>query len=130
MDWKKAIGFGVIIWFLTSFLIFFSVEVTYYGLFFPVTTAIISMLIPYLAAKAIEPANVKIALSYGAVWAIIRVVLDGTVMTWIEPRIFSFFPLSNIIIWSVWLGYALTLLIPITTIKKNGGAPAAPTGTV
>lgn len=114
MNWKKAIGFGVLIWVLmfaiVSAFIAFNV---YQGVLMGIVTAIIAGVIAFILAGYVKPSSLGIALAYGFIWVVVGVILDGVITMQFNPEIFGS--------WSLWLGYFLVLLAPALRVKKSPG---------
>lgn len=113
MDWKKAIGFGALLW-----LILFAVASLFVGfkvmetLWARVVIVVISGALAYVLAGKIKPTKAAVALQYSGVWVVTGLVLDAIITTRFAPAVFQD--------WSLWLGYALVLLIPLAQVKKAG----------
>jgi hypothetical protein len=116
IDWKKAIGFGVVIWVLMFVIVSIFIAFNVYGnAVAKVVAACLAGAISYFLAAKIKPADIKIALTYGVIWVIVGVILDAVISTRFNALIFS----SK----GLWLGYLLVLLAPLFTVKKGSGAP-------
>lgn len=118
IDWKKAVGFGAVIWILMFVIISIFIAFNIFGnAVAKVIIAIIAGAISYFLATKIKPADVKMALAYGVIWVIMGVILDALITVRFNALIFS----SK----GLWLGYLLVLLAPLLTVKKGSGAPAS-----
>jgi hypothetical protein len=119
MNWKKAIGFGVLLWVLmfviVSIFIGFKVQES---LWLEIGFAIISGVISFILAGYVKPKSYGLALAYGVSWFVIAVILDAIVTMRFNPAIFTS--------WSLWLGYLLVLLAPLLTVKKVSGVSMPP----
>jgi len=111
IDWKKAVGFGALGWVLMFVIVSALIALGVYGLsMMPIVTALIAGVISFILAGYIKPKNNNIALTYGATWVVVGVILDMIVTTKFNAQIFSS--------WSLWLGYALVVLAPVLKVKK------------
>ncbi len=109
MDWKKAIGFGVLIWVL-MFAIVSAVLNTYQETLWMKTVIIlVAGLIAWFLAKKVKPGSMGSALGYGFVWVIIGLILDYFITMRFNAEIFQ--------LWSLWAGYGLIFLAPLLRIK-------------
>jgi hypothetical protein len=117
INWKKAIGFGVLLWVLmfvivSIFVAFKIVDLTGMN----IVIAIIAGLISLILAGYVKPDKASTALSYGLSWVVIGIILDAVVTLRFNPAIFTD--------WSLWLGYVLVLLAPVSKVKKAGQSSA------
>ena len=118
IDWKKAIGFGAVIWVLMFVIVSIFVAFNIYGnAVMKVVIAVIAGAISYFLAIKLKPADIKMALTYGVLWVIVGVILDAVITMRFNALIFS----SK----GLWLGYLLVLLAPLLTVKKGSGAPSS-----
>ncbi|KKT01264.1 MAG: hypothetical protein UW07_C0039G0009 [Candidatus Nomurabacteria bacterium GW2011_GWF2_43_8] len=112
MNWKKALGFGVLIWIvifvLASAFMAYGLES---GTLFNVLLTILCLISIYIVARYIAPASYGIALQYGLAFAVIGIVLDYLITAKFAPYIFS----------SVyyWVGYVLSVFVPLLAVKKT-----------
>lgn len=112
MNWKKAIGFGVILWVLMFTIVSFFIAFDIYKFaWMQITTAIISGVIAFVLAGYVKPKKIVSALNYGLVWVAVGLILDAIVTMKFNTAIFASWPL--------WLGYALVLVAPIIRVKKK-----------
>ena len=110
MNWKKAIGFGILIWLIMFALV--SATLGWYDmLWFKIVLAIIAGIISLILAGYVKPSSMGKALAYGLVWVIIGVILDLIITMRFNGGIFSE--------WTLWLGYVLVLLAPALRVKKS-----------
>ncbi len=111
MNWKKAIGFGVLLWIImfvvVSVLVGFDV---YKYLWVQVVAAIIAGVVSLVLAGYVKPHKAGLALGYGLTWVIVGIILDLIITTRFDPTVFSS--------WILWLGYALVLLAPLLKVRK------------
>ncbi len=123
IDWKKAIGFGAVIWVLMFVIVSIFVAFNIYGnAAMKVVIACLAGAISYFLAMKLKPVDIKIALTYGVLWVIVGVILDAVITMRFNALIFS----SK----GLWLGYLLVLLAPLFAVKKGSGAPSsAPSST-
>jgi len=114
MNWKKAIGFGVLLWVLMFVIVsaFIGFKVPE-SMWLNIGYAIISGVISFVLAGYAKPKSLGMALGYGVSWVVVGVILDAIVTMRFNPEIFM--------AWELWLGYGLVLLAPLLRVKK---APA------
>lgn len=118
MNWKKAIGFGVLLWILMFVIVSAFIAFNIYQLkWMQIVTAIIAGVIAFLLAGSAKPNKVIIALGFGFCWVVIGVILDAVITMRFNAEIFNS--------WSLWLGYALILLVPLLRVKKGEVSKAA-----
>lgn len=118
IDWKKTIGFGVIIWVLMFVIVSIFVAFNIYGnAVMKVVIACLAGAISYFLAMKLKPADIKMALTYSVLWVIVGVILDAVITMRFNALIFS----SK----GLWLSYLLVLLAPLLTVKKGSGAPTS-----
>jgi hypothetical protein len=111
MNWKKAIGFGVLLWVLMFVIvsIFIAFDIYRFSVM-EIITAVIGGIISFILAGYIRPSKIGKALVYGLIFVIISVILDAIVTMRFNPAIFNS--------WTMWLSYALVLLAPALRAKK------------
>lgn len=122
MNWKKAIGFGIVIWILMFVIASIFIGFKIYGsVVMNIITALIAGVLSFLFAGKIKPKSAGLALGYGITWLIVGYLLDLIITSRFNANILSS--------WSLWLGYVLILLAPLLTIKKGStvSTPPAPT---
>lgn len=118
MDWKKTIGFGLMLWALMFVVVSVFIAFNIFdNSIAKVIIAVIAGAISYSLAKKLKPADIKTALTNSAIWVIVGVILDALISTRFNAMIFQ----SK----GLWLGYLLVLLAPILVVKKKGGAPTS-----
>lgn len=112
MNWKKAIGFGALLWVLMFVIIsaFIGFKVPE-SVWLSVGFAIISGVISFVLAGYVKPKSYGMALSYGVSWLVVGVILDAIVTMRFNPAIFT--------AWTLWLGYGLAVLAPLLRVKKS-----------
>ncbi len=116
MNWKKAIGFGALLWVLMFVIVSAFIGFKIYDyVWMEVVTAAIAGVISYILAGYVKPKSFGTALCYGASWLVVGVILDAIVTMRFNPAIFT--------AWTLWLGYGLVVLAPLLRVKK---APAMP----
>jgi len=114
MNWKKALGFGTLIWIIMFIMI--SVFVAYglmsgnLSMTLGVAVTIISLIVAYFATRNLAPKSYGLALVYGLVFAAVGIVLDFLISQKFAPDMFS----------SVfyWLSYFLLIIVPMLAVKK------------
>ncbi len=111
MNWKKAIGFGLLFWVIMFVVISIFIGFKIYdNALMKVISALIAGLISFILAGYVKPRKISLALSYGITWVIIGVILDAIITMRFNNQIF----LSK----GLWLGYLLVLLAPLLRVKK------------
>ena len=117
INWKKAVGFGALVWAVMFVVISILVGygVTTSGgpmpLTLSITLTVLSLILVYFAARYIAPANSKIAMQYGLVFAVVGIILDLIISRMFVPDIFS-----SVI---YWIGYVLIVFTPMLVVKKH-----------
>jgi len=115
MNWKKAIGYGLLFWVIMYVVVsIFIVFNIYNNAFMKLVSAIIAGIISFVLAGYVKPTKAGVALSYGLTWVIIGLILDAAITRQSNNQIF----LSK----GLWLGYLLVLLAPLLRIKKTAAA--------
>lgn len=111
MDLKKTLGFGVALWVLmfvvVSALMAFGVYQQQWGK--ALTVAIVAVVVYTLAGYA-KPRKAMEALTLGASWVVIGILLDFFVTAKFNAAIFEYRTL--------WVGYVITFLLPLARTKK------------
>ncbi len=114
MNWKKALGFGALIWVIMFITISALVG---YGLstdaMFTIVVTIISLVVAYLAARNLAPNGYGLAILYGLIFAVVGIVLDFLISQRFAPDMFSSA--------YYWLSYLLIVLVPLLAVKKVPG---------
>ncbi|MFA5412988.1 MAG: hypothetical protein WC348_00375 [Patescibacteria group bacterium] len=112
MNWKKAIGFGALLWGLM-----FIIVCIFIGFKVPESTwlnvgyAIVAGIISFVLAGYVKPKSYGMALGYGVSWLVVGVILDAIITTRFNPAIFT--------AWTLWLGYGLAVLAVLLRVKKE-----------
>jgi len=121
MNWKKAIGFGALLWVLmfviVSVFIGFKVPDS---LWLNIGFAVISAVISFILAGYAKPKSFGMALGYGLSWLAVGVILDFIVTMRFNSEIFT--------AWTLWLGYGLVVLAPLLRVKKAPAMMPPPMG--
>lgn len=111
MNWKKAIGFGILLWVLMFVIVSIFIAFKIYEFrWIRILTAVIAGITSFLLAGLAKPTKIGWALLYGLIWVIICVILDVLVTMRFNPAIFA--------ARSLWLGYVLVLFVPLLKVKK------------
>jgi len=114
MNWKKALGFGALIWVIMFIVISALVG---YGLsdnaMFTMAVTVISLVVAYLAARNLAPGSQAKAIQYGLIFAVVGIVLDFLISQRFAPDMFSSA--------YYWLSYVLIVLVPLLAVKKVTG---------
>ena len=112
MNWKRGIGFAVLLWVIMFVLVSILIAFKWYdgtGLM-PWIVAVLGGAGALILAGYLRPANAGAAIGYGITFVIISVLLDWLVTTRFNAEIFRSVPL--------WVSYALGLLAPLLRIRK------------
>lgn len=103
MNWKKAIGLGLLMWVIMFAVVSLLMAI---GLaqfaYLWVISAIIAAILGYILARWAKPKSLALGLGYGIIWIIIGVILDAIVTRYFNPNILAD--------WTLWFGYAMFLL--------------------
>ncbi len=119
MNWKKAIGFGALIWVLMFVIVSIFIGFKIYDyLWIEILIAVIGGIISFILAGYVKPKSYGIALAYGASWVVIGILLDIIVTMRFNSAIF--------LSWTLWLGYGLGLIAPLLRVKKTPTMTAPP----
>lgn len=119
MNWKKAIGLGILLWVLMFVIVSILIAFKLYEFrLVRILIAVIAGLISLFLAGMLKPGKVGLALAYGFIWVVIGVILDAIVTMRFNPAIFS--------AKTLWLGYLLILLAPLLKVKKTSEMPKPP----
>ena len=111
MNWKKAIGFGVLFWVLMFAIISVFVGFKIYDYWWlKLLGAIIAGVISFVLAGYLKLEKYQTALLYGIIWVVIGLILDAIVSRRFNAAIFTQVDL--------WLGYVLVFLAPCLRVKK------------
>jgi hypothetical protein len=111
MNWKKAIGFGALLWIIMFVIVSAFVGFKIYDfLWLQIATAIIGGVISFVLAGYVKPDKFSLALSYGLCWVVVGVILDAVITMRFNAEIFS--------TWTLWLSYFLMLIAPTLRLKK------------
>jgi len=111
MDYKKLVGFGVLIWLVafavaSAFVAYNAIETLLAKVTVPVAVGIAA----FFAGKNLKLKELKEAVKYSGAWVVIGVLLD---IVFTVP----FTGWGIFTQWNVWLSYLLVLAIPPLTIK-------------
>lgn len=112
MNWKMAIGFGLLLWVImfaiaSVFVAFNMIARTWVGILLIIVSGVAVFV---LAGKA-RPASTAVALAYGLSWVIVGVALDAIITRRFNPGIFNE--------WSIWVGNLVVLLVPLLRVGKG-----------
>src|SRR3989338_5673848 len=112
MNWKKAVFYGLALWVLMFVIISIFVAFKIYeNVVMQVIGALIGGGISYFFVRKIGASSMVNALTYGALFIIIGLILDFAVTKRFNDQIFG--------MWSLWLGYGLVFLTPLAAVKKS-----------
>ena len=113
-SWAKAFGYGIGIW-LVMFIVT-AVVVSGMGIALGtglgVSLAILAGVVAYLFALGTNSATSGQALGYGAMFAVIGIVLDALISARFQGNLFG--------LWEYYLGYALILFAPWLEYETQG----------
>jgi hypothetical protein len=118
MNWLKAIGYGIILFavmFLLGSIVMFGLKVS--GLGMSLIMLVSSIIVVWLLARQYKVNNLNLGIQVGLVWLVVDVLLEYFVIV----QIFNQGDASKLYSWSVFLGYALIVVIPAlvgATAKK------------
>lgn len=119
MNWKKAIGFGILFWIVMFVVVSIFIAFNIYQFsWMQIVTAVIAGVVSLILASKVKPASLGLALAYGLVWVVCGLILDLLVTARFNAAIFSS--------WTLWLGYVLVLLAPALQVKKTLPPPPPP----
>ena len=111
LNWKKGIGFGVLIWAVMFIVI--SILVGYkmpQDRLFTFIVAFVSMIAVYFCTKSISPKSYIEAIIYGLIFVIVGLILDYFISIRFAPYIFSSI--------SYWLSYLLIVVVSMLPVAK------------
>lgn len=109
MNWKNALGFGVALWILMFVIVSVLIAFKLYPVY-PILAALFAGVVSYVLSGYARPKNNSEALTFGATWVVVGVVLDALITTRFSAGIFG--------MWTLWLGYALVLFAPLLKVRK------------
>lgn len=111
MNWKKAVGFGVLIWLIM--FAFVSATLSFYEKYTWMNwvTIAVSGIVAYVLAGYLKLTSVKKALTYAGVWVVVGVALDALITMRFDPGIFR----SG----SLWTGYAIMVLAVVFRAMRS-----------
>lgn len=112
MNYKKLIGYGLLIW-VVAYLIA-CVFVAYKasdGLLAKVVILVAVIVAALFAGRKVKPNSVTNALKYSVSWLVIALLMDCLLtVPFTGWQIFAS--------WDMWVGYAIVALAPLVSIKK------------
>lgn len=110
MNYTKAIGYGLLIWVVMFAVV--SAFLPYYNqAWMKVVLVVVVALISYACATRLRLKSYAAAIDYGVVWVLVAVLLEVLVTQRFNPLIFTE--------WSLWVGYAATLIAPSLTVRSH-----------
>ena len=113
-SWAKAFGYGIAIWmiiFIVAAILAVGFGVTL-GVGMWISLAVLAGIISYLFATGTNAATSGQALGYGAMFAVIGIVLDALISARFQSNLFG--------LWEYYLGYALILFAPWVEYELQG----------
>jgi len=112
MNWKKGIGYGVLIWAIMFIVICILIgfKISLDSTFMNLVVTLISAIAVLIITGYVAPKNVGQALSYGLLWAVVGIILDFIISARFAPGMFkeAYY----------WLSYLLIVILPLLRIKK------------
>ena len=108
-NWKKALGYGALIWVIMFAVASALVQVPPVAM--TVVIIVVSVALAYVFAGKVGPLTVARAFAYGGVWALVGIILDFFITTQFAPTIFSQ--------WVYWVDYALIVLAVVARSKAR-----------
>lgn len=114
LNWKKTLGYGIVIWavifiFVTILIAFGVREETFIRW---LITQIVVIITAMTLAKKLSLTKTTTALSTGLIWVVISLILDLLITSYFTTM--AFFNS-----WEIWVSYAIMLLVPVFTVKKE-----------
>jgi hypothetical protein len=116
MNFKKALGFGVLIWIVMFVVV--SIFVAYKmvasgggSTIFSILMIILTLVLTYVVARYVAPKSHMDAIKYGLIFAVVGIVLDFLISQRFAPGMFSSV--------SYWVNYILMVFVPMLAVKKN-----------
>ena len=124
MNWKKALGFGVLVWIIMFVVI--SILVAYQivpaggePMVASLAMMVLSLVLVYLFVRLyVAPKSAKEAIWYGVVFAVVGIILDFVISQRFAPGMFA-----SVV---YWLSYLLMIFVPILAVKKMPVVEPAP----
>ena len=113
MDWKKALGFGFVVWIVMFVLayILMAAGLVSGSAAFGVTLGVLCLVAVFVVAKYLAPSSGAIAIQYGLAFAVVGIILDYLVTTRFAPDVFSSM--------YYWVTYVLIVFVPMLAVKKS-----------
>jgi len=113
MNYKKLIGFGILIWIIafgiaSAFVAFNAINSLIAKLIVPVVIGIVA----FFAGKNLKLKNIIETLKYSASWVIIGIILDALITV-------QFTGWEIFMQLDVWFGYFLVLVAPIIATRLS-----------
>ena len=115
INWKKALGFGALIWIIMfvviSALVAYGAPSGGLSMTWNVVVTVISLAVAYLCARNVAPKSYSVALGYGLVFAAVGIILDFLISQRFAPGMFSSM--------AYWVSYILLVFVPLLAVKKT-----------
>jgi len=124
LNWKKALGFGVLVWIIMfvviSTLVAYQVVPSGGGsTMMSIAMVVVSLVIVYLFAQFfVAPKSPTEAMQYGLVFAVVGIILDLLVSQRFAPGMFA-----SVV---YWVNYILMIFVPLLVVKKMPAVEPAP----
>ena len=113
LNWKKGIGFGVLLWIIVFVIIciFVAYKIPTESSLAQIIFILLSAIVVFILTGFVKPVNTLEAVKYGLVWVVAGIILDLLISQRFAPGMFS----------SVyyWIRYALVVVVPILRVKKS-----------
>lgn len=109
MNWLKAIGFGIALFainFVIGSILMFGLKLS--GISFSIVMLIAAIIVLWLLANQYKIKNLNDGIQVGLVWLVVNALLEYIVIV----LIFNGGDASKLYSWSVFLGYALVVIVP------------------
>ncbi|MDD4995611.1 MAG: hypothetical protein PHW53_04075 [Patescibacteria group bacterium] len=120
MSWKKAIGYGLLMWVImfAAVSLLMAIGLAEFAYLW-IITALIAGAVGFLLAKYVKVKSIGLGLGYAAVWVIIGVILDAVVTRYFNPNILGD--------WTLWVGYGVFVVgVILGSIAKKSVPPMTP----
>jgi len=100
MDWKKAIGFGLLMWMIMFAVVsaLMAVGLAEWSWLW-IITAIIAGVVGFALAKWVKPKAISLGIGYALIWVVIGLALDALVTRYFAPDILTD--------WTLYVGYGV-----------------------
>ncbi|MCR4280692.1 MAG: hypothetical protein NUV82_04730 [Candidatus Komeilibacteria bacterium] len=110
MHWKKALGFGLLLWVMMFVTTSIFIILAWVNTTADIILAIFAGIFAYILTSYIRPLSTGTALSYGLIFVIIYIILDLIITASFEPNLFRH--------WTQYLTYIFILFAPIIKTER------------